>query len=301
MALELPELATTGGVSDLGPAVALTGPGAGRVRKVRAAADLWVPGGFFVLMALACFLWPEIYHVPAPINGNLANASLPPFSKGFLLGTDPLGNDILSRLLYGGRVSIEVGLGANAIGMVVGGGLGILAGYRGGWVETILMRILDMALAFPPLVLSLVLVTYLGPSELHVIWAISYFTIPAFARLARAATLRLREQNYVVAAKLAGNPDWRILLRHIAPNVAPNLMTFAFLGIAVAIIIEASLSFLGLGVPPPGPSWGNMIATGQTYLATNPDLVIIPAAFLFATVLSLNLLGDAVRVRWGVR
>jgi peptide/nickel transport system permease protein len=161
------------------------------------------------------------------------------------------------------------------------------------------MRILDMLLAFPPLVLALVLVSYLGPSEMHVIWAISFFSIPAFARLARAATLRLRELNFVVASRLSGIRDWRVLVTHIAPNVIPQLMTFSFLGVAVAIVVEAALSFLGLGVPPPGPSWGNMISVGENYLASDPYLIIIPSAFLFATVLSLNLLGDAIRARWG--
>jgi len=275
--------------------------GSSRIRAIRSSANLWVPFGIFAMIALACFVWPEIYPVRAPIDGDLAFANLPPLSPHYLLGTDPLGNDILSRLLYGGRVSIEVGLGSNAIGMIIGALLGTSAGYLGGLAESGIMRALDMLLGFPPLVLSLVLVTYLGPSEIHVIWAISIFFIPAFARLARAATLRLRELNFVVASKLCGTPGWRIVLRHIVPNVLPQLMTFAFLGTAIAIIIEAALSFLGLGVPPPGPSWGNMISVGQTYLATNEYLVIIPSGCLFLTVLSLNLLGDALRVRWSGR
>jgi peptide/nickel transport system permease protein len=298
MALELPDLSVQAGTSDFGiPAIADVATT--RLRIIKSWADVWMPASFFLLIALTCFLWPLIYPVPSPSRELLQFANLPPLSPHYLFGTDPLGADIFSRILYGGRISIEVGLGANAIGMAIGGLLGMLAGFRGGAVEAIIMRILDLFLAFPPLVLALVLVSYLGPSELHVIWAISFFSIPAFARLSRATTLRLREQTFVVAAKLSGTRDSRILVRHIAPNVVPALMTFAFLGIAVAIIVEATLSFLGLGVPPPAPSWGNMIAVGESYLSSNAYLIIIPSAFLFATVLSLNLLGDALRARTG--
>jgi peptide/nickel transport system permease protein len=160
------------------------------------------------------------------------------------------------------------------------------------------MRVLEILLAFPALVLAIIVSTSLGPRELHVIWAISFFSIPAFARLARASTLRIREYTFIGAAQLAGSSDGRILFRHIAPNVFPQLMTYGLLGVGIAIIVEAALSFLGLGVPPPGPSWGNMIAVSQQNLTTAPDLLIIPAAFLFATVLSLNLVGDALRARW---
>jgi peptide/nickel transport system permease protein len=170
---------------------------------------------------------------------------------------------------------------------------------KGGILEAVVMRVLEVFLAFPSLVLAIVVATYLGPSELHVIWAISFFTIPAFARLARAQTLRLRSQTFIVASRLTGTPDRRILLRHLVPNVAPQLLTFGLLGVGVAIMVEASLSFLGLGVPPPNPSWGNMIASGQTDLTSDPYLVLVPVAFLFATVLCLNLLGDAFRSRQG--
>jgi len=233
-----------------------------------------------------------------PVKGNLADPLLPALSPHYLLGTDQYGNDILSRILYGGRVSIEVGFGTVAIGLVIGGFLGAIAALRGGVVEIAIMRTLEVFLALPSLVLAIVVATYLGPSELHVIWAISFFSIPAFARLARANTLRIREQTFMVAARLAGSNDRRILVHHVVPNVLPSLMTYGLLGIGVAIIVEAALSFLGLGVPPPGPSWGNMIAAGQQNLATDPDLLLVPSAFLFATVLALNLLGDALRSRW---
>lgn len=259
-----------------------------------------IPGGFLLLLVLACFLWPIVGNVDPPVGGNIINAGLPPFSPGHIFGTDTLGNDVFSRILYGGRVSIEVGLGSNLIGAVLGGGLGSLAGYKGGKFEAVVMRALDVLLAFPGLILLLVVSEYLGPSELHVIWAISFFTVPAFARISRAATLRLLEEPFVIAGRMAGSNTRQVIWNHIVPNVTPQMFTFSILGIGNAILFEAALSFLGLGVPPPGPSWGNMISDGEAYLTLKPDLVIIPGAFLFATVLAINVLGDAVRSRWNL-
>lgn len=193
---------------------------------------------------------------------------------------------------------------------VIGGTIGTIrivagfagfAGFAGGIDDSLLMRILDVFLAFPALVLAIAIVTYLGQSELHAIWAISLFAIPAFARLARAETLSIRERIYIAAARLSGSGNRRILVRHIAPAVFPTLLTFSLLGVAISIIIESGLSFLGLGVPAEVPSWGKMIATGQTYLASAPHLVLIPGIFLFVTVAALNLSGDALRARWGAR
>lgn len=272
--------------------------GSGRLRRIGRALEFWVPAGFLIVLALACFVWPEIYSLPDPIKGNLADISLPVGSPGHILGTDPLGNDILSRLLYGGRVSLIVGVGSALIGMVVGGALGITAAYKGGWVDTVITRGLDMFLAFPSLVLAMTVATYLGPSVLNVTLAISFFSVPAFARLARATTQRLVGQNFVTAAKLGGAGDTRVMLRHITPNVVPGLLTYSLLYVSIAIIIEASLSFLGLGIRPPNPTWGNMIQVGQQNIYTDPALLLIPSALLFVTVLALNLLGDAVRARW---
>jgi peptide/nickel transport system permease protein len=222
---------------------------------------------------------------------------VPPFSPGHILGTDPLGNDLLSRALYGGRISFEVGFGAQGIGFFLGSSLGMLAGLKGGIVDTVIMRIMDMFLAFPGLIIAITIAVYLGPSELHVIWAISFFTVPGMARLARAHTLRFRDRDFVVSAKLCGRTDRQILLRHLAPNVIPNVLTFISLGIGIAIVAEAGLSFLGFGVPPPAPSWGNMISQGQSYISEEPYQVLVPGAFLFFTVMCLNLLADAVRAR----
>jgi peptide/nickel transport system permease protein len=260
--------------------------------------EITLPAAGIIFMVLACFLAPLVFPIPGPNSGNLEYASLLPFSSGHILGTDPLGNDILSRLLYGGRASLEVGFGSCVLGFLVGGTLGIVAGYKGGIIELIIMRVLDMFLALPALVLAITIATYLGPSEIHVIWAISFFSVPAFARLARAHTLRLREEIFILSAKLSGQKDRKVMLRHIAPNIIPSLLTFSFLFIGVAIVAEAGLSFLGLGIPLPQPSWGSMISVGQTYLGTDPYLVLIPSLFLFFTILCLIILGDALRARW---
>ena len=295
MAAPLPELLVTADKAGAGPARARARAGWGRSLR------LWLPAGFLILLAAACFIWPQIYPVPKPVGGSVLDAGLPPLSPGHVFGTDPVGNDVLSRILYGGQISFEVGLAVTAIGLAVGGLLGMAAGYWGGAVDTVISRVLDVLIAFPALVLALAIAEGLGPSELHVIWALAFFSIPATGRIARSATLALRGQTFMLAARLSGTRGWRVILRHVIPNITPQLMTFSLLGIGVVIILEGALSFLGLGIPLPEPSWGSMIAQGQQTLSASPDLVLIPSAFLFATVVSLNLVGDALRERWGVR
>lgn len=260
--------------------------------------DIVVPSAVLLLVVAACFLGPIVFSLPSPVDGNVLNSNLPLFSAGHLFGTDPVGNDVLSEVLNGGQVSLEIALATNALALVVGGVLGTLAGFRGGALDAIIMRIFDVFIAFPSIVLALVLAQALRPSELHVIWALSFFAVPSYARIARAATLKLREQDFLLAARLGGIRTPRTLLRHIAPLVLPQLVTFALLFLGVTVLISAALSYLGLSVPPPNPTWGNMIAAGQPYLSTYPAFVLIPSAFLFVTVLCLNILGDAVRARW---
>lgn len=267
-------------------------------RSVRLPAmDLGIPAVVLVLIVVGCFLGPAVLHLPGPSVGDLNAVNRPPLSPGHLLGTDDLGNDLLSRAFFGGRLSIEVGLGSVALGLIIGGSLGVVAAYRGGMVDSVIMRILDMFLAFPSLVLALAVSAYLGPNERDVIFAITFFTMPAYARLARAEGLRVRQRNFVVSAQLVGGKASYVITRHVVPNVAPSLLTFGLLTVAVAMLIEAALSFLGLGVPPPAPSWGGMIASGQQYLGTNPWMALVPGGFLFVTVLCLNLLGEKLRRR----
>lgn len=276
-------------------------PAAAAGRRLRRSLALSVPAGLLVLIVAACFLWPLVGNVPPPVGGSVLDAGLPAGTPGHLLGTDAAGNDIFSRLLYGGRVSLEVGAATQVIGIVGGGLIGMIAGYSRGLLAAVLMRVLDVFIAFPSLVLALAIAEGLGPGELHVIWALAFYSVPAFARLARSATLRLRDQNFMLAASLSGTPRWRIVLFHLAPNLLPQLMTFALLGAGVAIIQEGALSFLSLGVPPPGASWGNMIASGMQTMSVRPSLVLLPCLALLITVAALNLLGDALRARWSAR
>lgn len=263
--------------------------------------EVAIPGAILVALLFFCFIWPLVYSVPGPNSGSLLQVNLPLWSPGHILGTDSIGNDIMSRILYGGRVSFEVAAAVQAIGLVIGGLIGMVAGYAGGWLEAVLMRILDVFIAFPSLVLVLAIADSLGPSETHVIWALSAFSIPAFARVARAAVLRLRDQPFIVAARLSGTRTWRILFQHLVPNMGPQLLTFSLLGAGLTIILEGALDFLGYGIPAPTATWGNMIATGSSFISVYPRFVIVPSIFLLVTTICLNMVGDGLRARWGVR
>jgi peptide/nickel transport system permease protein len=257
--------------------------------------EVLYPAIYLLIIVLVCFIGPLVLPLPSPVHNDLSNTLAKPFSKGHLLGTDNLGQDVLSRLIYGGRVSLEVGACAVAIGMFVGTTIGTTAAYKGGWVDAVVMRCLDVLLAFPALILALAIADILGASIRNVIIAISFFTIPAYARLSRGETLRMRDREYVVASRGMGSKTVKILFGHLFPNVVPVVMTVAFLQVGTAMLTEAALSFLGLGVPIPTPSWGNMIQVGQNYLETDPWLVLIPSFFLFTTILALNLIGNGVR------
>lgn len=287
-------------IPGLDPA-ATAAPAAGadsRFGRLRAIGGLWIPGFLVAAILFLTFLWPLIGSVPPPTGGSILNSNLPAFSPGHLLGTDATGNDEWSRLLYGGRADLEVALAVTFLGVLIGGVLGALAGYLGGWRDGVIMRVLDVLIAFPALVLAVAIAERLGPGEVHVIWALAFFSVPAVGRLARAATLQVREQNYILAAELSGTGHRRMLLRHIAPNIIPQLMTFIFLGLGITVVLEGALSFLGLGIPAPNPSWGNMIASGEGILSAQPKFVLLPSAALFITVISFNLLGESLRARW---
>lgn len=259
---------------------------------------LWVPGMVVFLMALTCFVGPKLFGLPAGSFSSLGAANLPPLSPGHLLGTDGLGNDLLSRCLYGGRVSFEVSFGSIGIGALIGSNLGLLAGYKGGIVEIVIMRIFDMMLAFPGLLIALALAAALGPSLRNEIIAISFLTIPTYARLARAQTLRVRGRDFVISSRIIGGSSRHVAWRHVYPNIIPTLLTFLPLGLGITMLVEATLSYLGVGVRPPAPSWGNLIAQGQAVLNQFPYQTIVPAAFLLVTVFALNLFGEQVRIRY---
>jgi peptide/nickel transport system permease protein len=295
MGAQLPEAEAGGAAATLAVAPTVAEPSARRgwTRNL----DVAIPGALIGLLLFLCFVWPLFGTVPPPTGGNILDANAPSFSPGHFLGADQVGNDLWSRLLHGGRNSLEIAFAVNVIGLVMGGLLGAFAAFWGSFTDTVIMRVLDVLIAFPSLVLALAIAQSLGPSKLHTIYALCFFSVPAFARLARAQTLRLRERPFMLAARLAGTRAPRILLRHIAPNILPALVTFGLLGVGVTIILEGALSFLGLGIPPPEPSWGNMIFEGQAVMSAEPKLVLLPSAFLFVTVLAFNLLGDALRAR----
>ena len=211
------------------------------------------------------------------------------------LGTDSLGRDELSRLIWGARVSLTVGLCAPMIGVAIGGALGLLAGYVRGRFEALVIGAVDVLLAFPPLVLALASTAYLGQSVTNLILVLGVLGIPAFTRVARATTLSLTEREFVVAARTLGATHLRILTRELLPNVALPLAAFFLLGVAITIVVEGALSFLGLGVPPPLASWGVMVGEGRDSLDVAPRLAFLPAGAMFLTVLAFNLAGDSLR------
>jgi peptide/nickel transport system permease protein len=269
-----------------------------RSRAWRRHLQIGAPLGLIVLIFFASFILPLVAPIPKPIGGDILNSLQPAFSPGHLLGTDDNGNDILARLLIGGRTSLAVALTVNLLGLMIGGVLGALAAQVGGIVDGIIMRVFDVLIAIPSLALIVAVALSLGPGLWNTIATLAFFSIPAYARIARAETLRLREQPFMVAAKLSGTSTRRIVLRHLAPNIGPALMTFAMLGMGIVIVIEGALSFLGLGIRPPAPSWGNMIFQGQLSLSGTPMLVVWPSIALFLAVVGFNQLGEALRARW---
>ncbi len=256
-----------------------------------------VPASIIFVIVVLCFAGPTVLGLPSPSVGNLADYLLPIGSPGHLLGTNALGNDMLSQLLIGGQISILVGVGATLIGLVFGVAIGMIAGYYQRVVGTVLMRVLDVIFAFPDIILALAIAAYLGPSVINTIWAIGFFSIAGFGRIARAQTLRITNFDYVVAARASGRPAWKILLEHIWPNIAGPVMAYALIAIGYAMMAEAALSFLGLGVPIPTPSWGNIISSSQGFITIAPQLILMPAIMMFATIASTNLLSDALQAR----
>ena len=247
-----------------------------------------------VVLILAALLAPVIapYTPDKPDFG----AALEGPSSAHWFGADNLGRDIFTRVVYGSRVSLQVGIIAVSISLVIGTTLGLIAGYSGvGLVDTIIMRCMDALLAFPTLVLALAITAALGPSLTNVMIAVGIVGVPAYARLVRGQVLSVAKREYVEAARVVGVPDLRIIWRHVLPNVTAPLIVQASLGVAFAILSEASLSFLGLGVQPPTPSWGGMLSFGKDWLDRAPWMAIAPGSAIFITVLAFNFLGDGIR------
>jgi peptide/nickel transport system permease protein len=246
--------------------------------------------GLLVLMAI----FAPILAPLDPIQQNYERLSQPPSSSHWL-GTDNLGRDVLSRVIHGTRVSLSAGVIAVGIAVVIGVLLGLIAGFFRGVTDEILMRVVDAMLAFPFLVLAITLAAVLGPSLQNSMLAIAVVSVPVFARLTRGQMLSEREREYVQAAKALGSSDARIVLQHLLPNIAGPVIIQATLSVAGAILAESSLSFLGLGVQPPTPSWGEMLNVARGYLRDAPWTAIAPGVFIFVAVLAFNLLGDGLR------
>jgi peptide/nickel transport system permease protein len=223
------------------------------------------------------------------------DARLAPPSSDAPLGRDDFGRDILSRIILGSRVSLIVGLVSQIIALVVGTLLGVLAGFYGGTVDNVIMRILDVFFAFPSLLLAIALMTIFGGSVTNVIIAIGLVYIPAFARIVRGSTLSVKEKEYIESAKAQGMADIRILLLHVLPNIIGPIIIYATMGIGDAIITEAGLSFLGLGIQPPTPTWGGMLSNGKNYISVAPYEVIYSGIAIMITVVAFNTLGDGLR------
>jgi len=261
----------------------------------RAASARLGPFGVAVtLVAVVVALLAPVLSPYDPLKQDLGNTLAKP-DWTHLLGTDNVGRDVLSRVIWGTRVSLVAGLGSVAIAVLAGGLLGLLAGYAGGQADSLVMRLMDAVLSFPPLVLALALGAVLGAGLYGVVIALGVVYTPTFARLMRGQVLTITTREYVEAARGLGSPGWRVAWHHVLPNAMAPIVVQASLSVAFAILAEASLSFLGLGIQPPGASWGSMINAGRGYLQQAPWIVFGPGAALFITVVGLNFVGDAVR------
>ncbi len=252
-----------------------------------------VGGVIFLLIVFAAVAAPILVsHNPIRLD---VSQSLEPPSARHWLGTDQFGRDILSRIIYGSRISVAMGLVAVAIAVVGGSTLGLLSGYYRGTVDTLVMRLVDVMLAFPGILLALAIIAVLGSQLSSAMIAVGVSGMPVFIRVVRASTLSVREFQYVEAARAAGCGDIRILLRHVLPNVAAPIIVLVTLGIPGAIIAGAALSFLGLGIKPPTPDWGEMLSNGRSYMNTAWWLSTFPGLSIMIMVLAINLFGDGLR------
>lgn len=261
-----------------------------RFRRKRVA----LGAGLVILLLVAAALgapWVAPYDPAAPDYDSLLAGP----SWAHLFGTDGYGRDIFSRVVWGGRISLSVGVISVATGGLAGVLLGLISGFFGGWIDTIVMRLSDVLLAFPGLLLAIGVVAVLGPGVSNVIWAVAVFSVPVFARLVRGDTLSLKQAVYVQAARSIGVRAPLLMLRHILPGALPGVIVNASLRIGTAILTAASLSFLGLGAQPPSPEWGAMLADGRSYLGVADQVTLFPGLAILVTVLAFNLLGDGLR------
>ena len=267
----------------------------GNARFLTRRYPLGAAGAVIFALFLGAAIFADVVAPLDPLSTN-AKASLAPPGGTNLLGADFMGRDLLSRILHGARISLAVGVGATALGCFFGVALGLSSGYIGGWFDLIVQRVSDIMQSLPLLVMALVMAASLGPSLRNTIIAIAIPLVPTVARVIRSNTMALREMPFVEAARAVGMSEWRIAVRHVLPNTLAPLIVLATAQLGSTILTEASLSFLGLGVPEPHPSWGRMLSeSAAEYVRTAPWLVIFPGVAISMTVFGTNLLGDALR------
>jgi len=264
----------------------------------------WPPTLPLVIVAalVLCGILAPLLAPHSPVEGSLGERLVPPLGMegskaGHPLGTDRLGRDTLSRLLYGARISLAVSVVGISLTGAVGSFIGLLAGFLGGWVDTLLMRLVDISLSLPGILIAVLLSVVFEPSFTNVIIVVVFLLWPSYARLVRGETLGLKQQEFVALARVAGCSNLTIMFRHIVPNVLPSILVLATLHVGYIIVLEAALSFLGVGIPPPTPSWGVMVADGRGLIEQAWWVSILPGIAILVTVLSLNILGDWVRDR----
>ena len=245
------------------------------------------------IVAIVTYFWPQV--LPYDPYAQDLSASFQPPSAAHWFGTDQQGRDIFSRVLIGSQISLTVGLLSVAISLVIGVVLGAIAGYKGGVVDTIIMRIMDMMLAIPSILLAIAFMAALGRGIDKAIIAIGFVSIPEYARIVRSQVLAVKQSDYVAAARVIGDSDAIIIFKHVLPNVMPSIIVRATLGISSAILDAAALGFLGLGVQPPAAEWGDMLGRGRNYIFAAPYTMIFPGLAITVTVLAFNLLGDGIR------
>ena len=251
--------------------------------------------GAFLLSAIVFIaVFAPVMAPHDPRDTNARNRLQPP-SQEHWLGTDALGRDVLSRAMWGARVSVQIGLGGAALGLLLGAWLGIVAAYRGGWIEALLMRSVDVMMAFPLLLLAIIFIAFIGSGIYNLIIVVALSRAPIYARITHSTTLSLRERDFVVASEALGASTNRIYARHLGPNLLAPLIVAVTLDVATIILIESTLTFLGLGVPPPTPTWGAMINEGRQILTRAPWVANTAGLAIVLSVVSLNLMGDGLR------
>ncbi|MCR4818281.1 MAG: ABC transporter permease [Fretibacterium sp.] len=247
-----------------------------------------------IALLVFCAIFAEAIAPYSPIKQDLLHMFETPSAEHWL-GTDEFGRDILSRLIYGARVSLQVGFIAVGIALVTGGMLGAISGYYSGWLDNSIMRVMDVLLSIPQTLLAIAIVAALGPSLMNLMIAVGISAVPTYARIVRGSVLSIRSMEFIEAARAVGSSDLRIILKHILPNSMAPIIVQSTLGVASAILNAAGLSFIGLGIQPPNPEWGAMLSGGRQYIRDFPHMTLYPGLAIMFTILALNFLGDGLR------